>query len=694
MNANPRAELLERYGRIYGSLGLAIAFTKVIDPAKGDPKAVLGSWNKTKPLQSAVQGERTMGTGLTGNPVVVLRPSGLIGIENDTPEGLERIKALALPETVVVRSSEPWKQHRWYRPPNGRAPEYVAFRFEDGGVTADKGRYFLCPPAVHPTGVIYEFLTSPEDTQIAALPQDRYDELVRLYRETETSETEKLQIDPDAKILPGRRRKAIFRFASLQRRWTSSEEEIVRLALIWNESHCEPPLHEEQVRYQVKGVMAPKIKGGQELARVAALPADPPEPERPTEWGWPKPLSEAAYHGAVGDFVRALDPETEADPAAVLVSTLVMVGNCLGRASYAIAEADLHAPRLNALIVGETSRGRKGSSAGQVRRLLRVVDPFWEADCIDSGLVSGEGLVWAVRDAITKSVQVKEKGKPTGIYVDEITDEGVSDKRRLWLEGEFASVIKSGDREKNTLSAKARDCWDGIDLRTAAKNVGARATKPHVSILAHITRDELRRHLTATESLNGFINRFLFVCARRSKELPDGGNLSDAALHPIAEEIGHARQFAMVAGLIGRDDEARDLWHAVYRDLSSGKPGLLGAATARAEAQVLRLSVLYALLDLSNAIRVEHLQAALEVWRYCERSAAWVFGDATGDPVADELLMALRQTGDEGLTRTEIRDLFGRNQQRERIEAALRILAGNRLASMSLDGKTERWIAL
>lgn len=413
-----------------------------------------------------------------------------------------------------------------------------------------------------------------------------------------------------------------------------------------------------------------------------------------TDWGWPDPL-EAAYHGVAGEFVRTVDPHTEADPAAVLVTALVMFGNCLGRESYAIAEADRHAPALFTVIVGETSKGRKGSGAGQVRRLMSLVDPAWESQCIDSGLVSGEGLIWAIRDQIVKQVAEKEKGKPTGEYREEVVDEGVYDKRRLWYEGEFAAVIKAADRERNTLSAKIRDAWDGIDLRVAAKNSACRATRPHVSILGHITRDELRRHLTETESVNGFANRFLLCCARRSKELPEGGSLSNADLVPIAEQVRMACRFAAVTGLVERDDDARDLWRSAYGELSGGKRGLLGAATARAEAQVLRLSVLYALLDLSSKVSVEHLQAALDVWRYCERSAAWVFGDSLGDPVADVIVGALRRH-DRGMTRTEIRDLFHRNQS-EQIPRALSMLLLLGLARMEHEetgGRpAERWWA-
>jgi hypothetical protein len=60
---------------------------------------------------------------------------------------------------------------------------------------------------------------------------------------------------------------------------------------------------------------------------------------------------------------------------------------------------------------------------------------------------------------------------------------------------------------------------------------------------------------------------------------------------------------------------------------------------------VLRLSLLYALLDRSPAITAAHLTAALAVWDYGEASARYVFGDATGDPVADRILAGLREDG-------------------------------------------------
>ena len=79
-----------------------------------------------------------------------------------------------------------------------------------------------------------------------------------------------------------------------------------------------------------------------------------------------------------------------------------------------------------------------------------------------------------------------------------------------------------------------------------------------------------------------------------------------------------------------RDENARQVWWAVYPELSEGGPGLSGAVTSRAEAQTMRLALLYALLDSSDCIRREHLVAALALWEYVEASAQCVFGDSMG----------------------------------------------------------------
>jgi hypothetical protein len=304
-------------------------------------------------------------------------------------------------------------------------------------------------------------------------------------------------------------------------------------------------------------------------------------------------------------------------------------------------------------------------------------------------------LIWAVRDPIHKRERVKERGEAVR-YEEVEADPGIADKRLLVVEPEFANVLKQTERQGNTLSAVLRVAWDGRDLRSMTKNSPARATGAHVSLIGHITAAELRRYLTETETANGFGNRFLWLCADRSKLLPEGGAVAPAAWAALRDDLTEALAFARSVGEVPRDEEARDLWREIYGQLSEGKPGLAGALLARAEAHVLRLAMLYALLDRSATIGAPHLLAALALWDYCERSVYHVFGDELGDPVADEILRLLRSCPT-GLTRNELYDYFGRHRSSERISRALGLLLQHHLVRperQETGGRpAERWFA-
>jgi hypothetical protein len=373
---------------------------------------------------------------------------------------------------------------------------------------------------------------------------------------------------------------------------------------------------------------------------------------------------------------------------------LTQFGNVIGRSAHFLAEADKHFLNLFVVLVGQTAKGRKGTSQGQVQARFRCVDEAWAADRVMSGLSSGEGLIWQIRDPIEKREPIKQKGRITG-YQDVIVDDGIKDKRLLIIEPEFASTLRVIGRDGNTLSAVIRQMWDTGNLRTLTKNSPAKATDAHGSIIGHITRDELRRYLTSTEAGNGFANRFQWVCVRRSKILPEGGRLGEVNFAPFVGELNDAARFAKQAGELRRDEEARDLWFDVYEELSEGRPGLFGAVTSRSEAQVMRLACIYALLDCSCEIQKTHLEAALEIWRYAADSARFIFGNDMGDPVADEIMRALRGAPD-GLTRTQIRDMFSRHRsgQASRALSTLLELGLTYSKSEETGGKpAERWFA-
>jgi hypothetical protein len=416
-----------------------------------------------------------------------------------------------------------------------------------------------------------------------------------------------------------------------------------------------------------------------ELLAKAVPPSPSPsaEPPLPEPSPWPDPLAPEAFHGPAGELVRLLEPASEADPAALLVQTLVAFGSMVGRAAYFVAESDRHHPNEFVVLVGRTSKARKGSSWGRIECALAPLDEEWTKR-VQTGLSSGEGVTWWCRDRMTKRKRVGRRNEPPR-FEDVEEDPGVSDKRLLAVEPEFANVLQVIERQGNVLSATLRLAWDGKTLQTLAKNAGAKATGAHVSIVGHITVEELRRYLSTTQAASGYGNRHLFLCAKRSKSLPEGGQVDGRALVALRGRFAEALAFARKRGELRREEGARCVWREVYDELSEGRPGMAGALLSRAEAHVMRLALICALLDRSAEIRQEHLLAALAVWTYAEQSVRHVFGDGLGDPVADEILALLRASP-AGRSRTEIRDHFQRNAYAHRVGAALTLLLSHGLA--------------
>lgn len=377
---------------------------------------------------------------------------------------------------------------------------------------------------------------------------------------------------------------------------------------------------------------------------------------------WPR-LAPEAYHGLAGQIVKTIEPYSEADPVAILAHVLVAAGNAVGRRPHALVERTVHPCNEYVVLVGDSAKGRKGQAWSTPRYLLSQVDEAWSQKRIKSGLSSGEGLIFNVRD---ERWGTSKDGQPV------LEDEGEADKRLLVIEPEFATVLRRMQGETNSLSALLREAWETGNLSTLTKNSPLYATGAHISVIAHTTREELVTSLTETDRANGFGNRFLFMVARRSKCLPEPEPIPDTALTPLVDELRQVVDWARSDRLITRDEDARALWAAVYPKLSEGEAGLIGAILARAEAHVLRLSILYAVLDRSPVVRSVHLQAALAVWDYADASARRIFGDLIGLSVADTILAALRKRGP--MTRDQIRELFQRNKASAEIEAALRLL--------------------
>jgi hypothetical protein len=340
-----------------------------------------------------------------------------------------------------------------------------------------------------------------------------------------------------------------------------------------------------------------------------------------------------------------------------------------------MAGGDRHYMKLFAVCVGPTSCGRKGSATGPVEMFFRESPEGKEPGLghLLSGLSSGEGLIWTIRDPIFKKVRDKQ-----GKVEEQCIDEGEPDKRLIVNTGEFFGVLSVSRREGNTLSRIIRDAWDRDVLESPTKNSPAVSTGAFVSIAGNISKEELIRTIQDLDADNGLLNRFLWVCSRRSKELPEGGRLSQvrqsrewvdlqsrfnrAALSTDPILVEH---LAVAGQCVHRFLDARSTGIVKGND----RHGLSGTVTARAAPQVLRMSLIYSALDRSTEIRRHHLEAAMAVWQYCEDSTAYIFGTMQEDPAANAIIDALHQAP-KGMTRTEVSSMFSRHHKADRINSA------------------------
>lgn len=380
--------------------------------------------------------------------------------------------------------------------------------------------------------------------------------------------------------------------------------------------------------------------------RLPDATAPEPPPAFPVERtpGAPHVLDPSEF-GLAGEIVAALDPWTEADPAALMLDLLVSFGSAVGRGPYTYGGGVRHEAKLNAVIVGDTAAGRKGTARAAINTLFEYVEPDWVRDHVGGGLSSGEGLVQAMSDL------------PEG-------------KNFLAVETEFGRVLAVGARNGSIVSEMVRQLWDTDRVHILNRDA-TRLDGAFFSLIGHITEGELRAKMAEVDLINGFGNRVLWVYAQRSKLLPAGGRVPDEVLSPHAERLAGAILEARRLGQMNRTRKAEKRWEQWYLEQARIRHGgLVRAVTDRSEAQCARLQVAFAALDGADQIAVEHVKRAAAVWRYCEESAAFVFGQSVGDRRADKVLHALRRAEGRELKRSVIRrTVLSDNPSRDQLDA-------------------------
>jgi hypothetical protein len=227
------------------------------------------------------------------------------------------------------------------------------------------------------------------------------------------------------------------------------------------------------------------------------------------------------------------------------------------------------------------------------------------------GISSGEGVIWACHDSITK----RQYNKQTKTFEDVVIEQYIEEKRTLYCLSEFQQTITNMRRPDSILSAVLRQAWDKDKISSPSKNSAATATGAHISMLAGISKEELLAETSSADAQNGFLNRFLFICCQRARLLPQGDTFYQLTETPewakLQKRFNENIHNAAGASLhIKRSVNAQKAWglneypdDSPYQKLSQLRPGLWGTVTARAPQQVIRLSLITAVINGHRTIK-------------------------------------------------------------------------------------------
>lgn len=370
------------------------------------------------------------------------------------------------------------------------------------------------------------------------------------------------------------------------------------------------------------------------------------------------------FRGVLGEIVAAADPTTEADPVGVLASLLANVGVVIGPSPHVQIGNTRHPLLVWPLLFGRTGSGRKGEAGQTAETFIRTAAPD-SAEFTVSGLSSGEGLVERIKDPCDADEDETRRKKSGGA--------GTHDKRLLVVEPEFSSVMARAKREGSTLAAVLRQAWDGRALSVLNRSA-LRASGSHVAIVGHVTPREFRLRLAETEMAGGTYNRFLPIYVERSKRLPLPGGVAPTQLDDLATRLGAAIGQARHVTQLSLTGPSVHLWSDELYDEFTEADDEDSAWTEfarRGAPYCLRIAAVYAVLDARRKIQPEDLVAAAALVRYSIASARHVLDRRHRDPRLDRIRRALDGAGPDGLTRTQVSELFSRNLKRDQLDLLL-----------------------
>lgn len=171
-------------------------------------------------------------------------PAGLIVLDLDSDEALQRIRAedLTLPTTVSATTGR--GRHLWYS--TGRATVSNRVELFQGVDVRAKGGYVVAPPSIHPSGTEYRWVVPLKPSAISEGPEwllQRISERTAKAGSSSDAWHQKIATP----VLEGRRNQTLAEVAGLLFRKLPATE-AAELAYCWAQVRMDPPLPDREIQ--------------------------------------------------------------------------------------------------------------------------------------------------------------------------------------------------------------------------------------------------------------------------------------------------------------------------------------------------------------------------------------------------------------------------------------------------------------
>jgi hypothetical protein len=371
---------------------------------------------------------------------------------------------------------------------------------------------------------------------------------------------------------------------------------------------------------------------------------------------FPTPMSRKAYPGIVGEIVDIAEQQCGVSREAVATGFLIGMGNVLGR-DIVFPQGNNH---LNdyAVVVGYSEEGGKGMAWNPTESLLTHIDFEWMNTRRYGSFNSGDAIVVALRN-----------NRPLPKNRTEL------DNRLFIMSEEASKILKATQWPNNNLEEILCECWDcRPSLNSTNKRDHFLAENPYVSIFGNTTPRALKSYLGILQQENGFGNRFLWPMVRKTRVESFPKDVEWSKHKKVLKYLGDLKNHferlkAKSTGPILLDwaeDGVREMWDEFCKSFDRVSNPLL----SRRKPHVLRIASNFAVLEKSLVVKIAHLEASQEHWRYNIDSVEYNFGDdiSIANPHSKKMFWLLQRApigkyGYPELPRTTLSNgVFNRNQ--------------------------------